>query len=82
MRRVRVTQGDVVRLRWHVDRPMTLHLHGYDLEQRVRPETAAEMKFTASATGRFPVHAHATGTVADSTVREEAPLVYVEVYPR
>ena len=29
---IRVKQGDVVKLRWHTDRLIILHLHGYDIE--------------------------------------------------
>ena len=82
VRRVRVTQGDVVRLLWSVDRPVTVHLHGYDIERKVEPGTVGDMTFAARATGRFPVHAHATGERAGDRVHEEAPLLYVEVYPR
>ena len=35
MRLIRVKQGDVVRLRWSTDQPLTLHLHGYDIEKHV-----------------------------------------------
>jgi hypothetical protein len=31
MRLIRVKQGDVVTLQWTVDRPLLLHLHGYDI---------------------------------------------------
>ena len=79
LRLIRVQQGDVVKLRWHVDRPMVLHLHGYDIEKRVQPDAVVEMTFTARATGRFPLHAHASGA---SKTDEEATLLYVEVYPR
>ena len=82
MRLVRVTQGDVVKLRWHVDRPIVLHLHGYDLEKRVEPGTVGEMSFTARATGRFPLHAHTSGAPSSARAHDEAPLLYVEVYPR
>jgi translation initiation factor IF-1 len=82
MRLVRVVQGDIVRLQWSVDRPVTLHLHGYDIERRFEPGTAGEMTFTARATGRFPVHAHAAGERTSDHVHEETPLLYVEVYPR
>ena len=82
MRLVRVKQGDAVRLRWTVDRPVILHLHGYDLETRVEPGAVGEMSFTARATGRFPVHAHAAVARTGSNAPEEALLVYVEVYPR
>jgi hypothetical protein len=82
MRLVRVKQGDLVKLRWTVDRPVILHLHGYDLETRVEPGAVGEMSFTAYATGRFPIHAHAAVARTGSNAREEAALVYVEVYPR
>ena len=81
MRLVRVKQGDVVTLRWSVDRSMTLHLHGYDIEMRVEPGATGEMIFKASATGRFPVHAHTEGTSGGNRAHEDAPIVYVEVYP-
>ena len=82
LRLIRVNQGDVVKLRWHVDRPMVLHLHGYDIEKRVQPDAVVEMNFTARATGRFPLHAHTSGASASDRSHEEAPLLYVEVYPR
>ena len=82
MRLVRVKQGDVVKLRWSVDQPVILHLHGYDIEKRVEPGTVGEISFTARATGRFPIHAHSTGARAGSNAHEEAPLVYIEVYPQ
>ena len=78
MRLIRVTQGDAVTLRWTVDRPVTLHLHGYDIEKHVEPGTVGVMSFTASATGRFAIHVHGSGNRA----ADETPLVYVEVYPR
>ena len=82
MRLVRVTEGDVVRLRWSVDRAVVLHLHGYDIEKRIEPGVVGEMTFTARATGRFPLHAHAIGADANGEGRDDAPLLYVEVYPR
>jgi len=80
MRRIRVQQGDAVTLRWTSDQPLVVHLHGYDIEKRLAPGAVAEMKFTAYATGRFPIHVHARG--AGGGAHEEAPLVNVEVYPR
>lgn len=82
MRLIRVKQGDVVTLRWTVDRPTLLHLHGYDIEWRVQPGTVGNVTFTARLTGRFPVHAHDTATRADDHAHQDSPLVYVEVYPR
>jgi len=82
MRRIRVEQGDVVRLLWTVDQPLLLHLHGYDIERRLEPGSVGEMAFTARATGRFPIHAHAEGARAGRSAHEEAPIVTIEVYPR
>jgi len=72
---LRVQQGDAVTLRWTSDRSLTLHLHGYDVEQRVTPQTTATMSFTARATGRFPVEIHG----ADG---RGGTLAYLEVHPR
>ena len=73
-RLVRVRQGDEVTLKWTTDRPFTLHLHGYDLEARLVPQTPVEMRFTARATGRFPLEIHGPGT--------ERTVGHLEVHPR
>jgi hypothetical protein len=80
MRLVRVKQGDTVKLRWRSDRPLTLHLHGYDIETRIEPGAVAELAFTARATGRFPIYVHTPKQGGGHT--HEAPLVQVEVLPR
>jgi hypothetical protein len=80
MRLVRVKQGDAVRLRWRSDRPLLLHLHGYDIETKIEPSAVAELAFTARATGRFPIHVHTPKQGGGHT--HEAPLVQVEVLPR
>ena len=72
---IRVQQGDTVVLRWHSDRAIVLHLHGYEIETRVAPGAVAETRVTARATGRFPIHLHA------GQARPEAVLAYLEVYP-
>ena len=41
MRLIRVKQGDVVKLHWSTDLPLTLHLHGYDIEQMVKEMQSA-----------------------------------------
>src|SRR6202022_3551251 len=82
MRLIRVKQRDVVKLRWGTDQPLTLHLHGYDIEQKVEAGTIAEMKFTARATGRFPIHLHDVRERAGSPSHHEPPLVLIEVYPQ
>jgi hypothetical protein len=73
---IRVQQGDAVTLRWTSDRALTVHLHGYDIEQRITPGTAATMAFTARATGRFSIEIHASEGHRASTV------AYLEVHPR
>ena len=77
---IRVKQGDVVRLRWHTDRSIILHLHGYDIEKKVEPDTVGLMEFVAYATGRFPVEVHASPGPGGHS-HGEAPLVRIEVYP-
>lgn len=73
-RLVRVRQGDEVTLKWTTDRPFTLHVHGYDLEATLGPQAAVELRFTARATGRFPMEIHGPGT--------ERTVGHLEVHPR
>jgi hypothetical protein len=82
MRLIRVNEGDVVKLRWTSDRPLVLHLHGYDIEKRVAPGAVTEFVFTAYATGRFPIHIHEQGAGAGGHAHEDLPLATIEVYPR
>jgi hypothetical protein len=81
MRLIRVKQGDAVKLRWTTDRPIVLHLHGYDIETKVEPGAIAEMVFAARATGRFPVEEHKPDAKGGHS-HGEAPLVRIEVRPR
>ncbi len=81
MRLIRVKQGDAVRLRWTTDRPIALHLHGYDIELEVQPGAVAQMAFTARATGRFPVE-EIKPSAKGGHSHGEAPLVRIEVRPR
>ena len=81
MRLIRVRQGDAVKLRWTTDRPIILHLHGYDIEAKVEPGAVTEMAFTARATGRFPIEEHRPNAKGGHS-HGEAPLVRIEVYPR
>ena len=80
MRLIRVKQGDVVKLRWRSDRPIALHLHGYDIETKVEPGKVTEMIFTARATGRFSVEEHKPQ--APGGHAHGAPIVRIEVHPR
>ena len=54
MRLIRVKQGDAVKLRWTTDRPIVLHLHGYDIETKVEPGAVAEMAFDGPRHGKVP----------------------------
>ncbi len=82
MRRIRLNEGDVVKLRWTSDQPLVLHLHGYDIEKRIAAGSVTEFGFTAYATGRFPIHVHAQGPAAGGHAHEDPPLAIIEVYPR
>jgi len=79
-RLIRVKQNDVVKLEWRTDKPLSVHLHGYDIEQELKPGTVTEMTFTARATGRFTVERH-IGTTPSSGHAHGAVLVTIEVYP-
>jgi hypothetical protein len=81
MRLVRVKQGDAVKLRWTSDRPIVLHLHGYDIERKVEPGAVTEMIFVARAAGRFSVEEHKTDAKGGHS-HGEAALVRIEVLPR
>ena len=83
---IRVTQGEMVSLHWTTDENKTIHLHGYDIQKRVKPDTPVVFTFKAHATGRFPITAHGFGEHSDeekhSDEKEETTLLYVEVHPR
>jgi hypothetical protein len=80
MRTIRVNQGDAVKLRWTADRPIVLHLHGYDIEKKVEPGTVAEMSFVARATGRFSVEEHKPDAKGGHSHGEA--LVRIDVLPK
>src|SRR5262245_36905790 len=80
MRLIRVKQNDVVKLEWRTDKPLSVHLHGYDIEQELKPGTVTEMTFTARATGRFTVEPH-IGKTPSGGHAHGAVLVTIEVYP-
>jgi len=75
---IRITEGDVIELRWTSDEPASLHLHGYDVEVHVRPDEPAVMVIEAYATGRFPITSHGWGEGGHG----HDELAYLEVYPR
>lgn len=73
---LRVTQGDSVKITYHSDTELELHLHGYDVEAHVKPGIASMIQIEASAGGRFAVEAHGHGAGGHQT------LLYLEVHPR
>jgi hypothetical protein len=75
---IRVSEGDVIELRWTSDEAVELHLHGYDLVLHVRPDQPAAMVIEAYATGRFPITSH--GWERGGHGHDE--LTFLEVYPR
>jgi hypothetical protein len=70
----------VVKLEWRTDKPLTVHLHGYDIEQELKPGPVTEMTFTARATGRFTVEPHIGRTPSGGHAHGDV-LVTIEVYP-
>ena len=73
---LRVAKGDQVQLRWTSDRRIVLHLHGYDIETIVTPQSPARVAFTASVAGRFPVTEHSQGKG-----QHHRAILYLEVHP-
>jgi hypothetical protein len=80
MRLIRVKRNDVVKLEWTSDRPMTIHLHGYDIEKEIRRGRVTDMVFAARATGRFTVEPHLAREPSGAHAHGDV-LVTIEVYP-
>jgi hypothetical protein len=80
MRLIRVKRDDVVKLEWSTDKPISVHLHGYDIEKDIKPGTVTQMTFVARATGRFTVEPH-IGTTQSGGHGHGDVLVTIEVYP-
>jgi heme/copper-type cytochrome/quinol oxidase subunit 2 len=70
-----VSQNDQVVIRVSSDKPVQVHLHGYDIESDVVPNVVTSLRFTATATGRFPIEIHSREPL------EQRPLAYLEVRP-
>ena len=87
---IKVSQGDSVTLRIDADEHGTFHLHGYDIEIEVGPDSTAVMDITASATGNFPITFHANdgggheaeGEGEKHDEEEEPTIASLEVHPR
>lgn len=74
---IRITQGELIELRWTSDEAAELHLHGYDIELEVKPGEPAGMVVEAYASGRFPITSHRWGDGGHS----HDALTFLEVYP-
>jgi hypothetical protein len=61
--RVPVALGTPVTLVITSDAADQVHVHGYDLEQELTPDTPATLQFDATVPGVFEVELHETGTV-------------------
>jgi hypothetical protein len=77
-RAIRITENEIVELRWSSDERVKLHLHGYDKELELGPGKPASMSITGRATGRFPITSHGWGQGGHG----HNALTYLEVHPR
>lgn len=71
-----VRQDDEVVIRVSSDKSVQVHLHGYDIESDVVPNVVTSLRFTVTATGRFPIEVHSRKP------HKQRPLAYLEVRPR
>jgi len=82
---IRVQRGETVLLRWRTDEPVLVHVHGYDIEANLTPDSPNVVRFVAAVAGRFPITAHQFGVASDknghSEKHREVTLLYLEVLP-
>ena len=82
---IRLVRGEKATLRLTSDEPMTVHVHGYDIETPLIPGMTATMAIAARFAGRFPVTAHihdsSTSTASARKHHREPTLFYLEVLP-
>lgn len=69
---LQVKAGDRITLKIASNTSDELHVHGYDLRLRIKPEEVVTLDFTANRTGRFGLELH----------RAHAELGALEVYPQ
>jgi hypothetical protein len=82
-RAMRVRKGNRVRLRITSDQPGEVHMPGYALETKLEPGKAANLTFTANATGAYPLYWQAEGaTPAKAGRTNNVPLATLEVRVR
>ena len=80
VRTVSVPKGATVALRVQVDEEMDIHVHGYELQQRVKPGRQATLIISSQYAGRFPVTGHLPQSSSGGHAREPA-FLYLEVQP-
>jgi len=80
---VRVRQGEAIELRLTSDKPIGLHLHGYDIIVSVKPGEASTMAFEARIAGRFSVSSIQPGSAKKEGGGHQhgGRILYLEVYP-
>jgi len=82
---IRLVRGEKATLRLTSDEPMTVHVHGYDIETPLIAGTTATMAIQARFAGRFPVTAHirdsSTSKASAQKHHREPTLFYLEVLP-
>jgi hypothetical protein len=61
--RVKVAVGQTVRIEVRSDHDDEVHVHGYDIEAPVRPDTPATITFVADRSGLFEVESHHPATL-------------------
>ncbi|MCC7017685.1 MAG: hypothetical protein IT564_10845 [Rhodospirillales bacterium] len=82
-RTLKVPHRAEVSITWSVDRPLVIHLEGYDVVVIARPGQPETMRFKAFATGRFPVHAHEEDQgEAKKHAHGRGALLRLEVHPQ
>jgi hypothetical protein len=77
-RRLVVSRGAQVAIRWHTDEAGELHVHGYDVAVPLDPRAPVVTRFEARATGRFPVTSHG---FAGEAAHGHGALLWIEVHP-
>src|SRR5262245_17304014 len=65
---LRAKQGDQVVIEWSTDKPVVVHIHPYDIEQKLAPDAPARTEFVARISGRFPIEAHFASQTKDKVV--------------
>ena len=85
LEKIKVNKGENVKFLFNTDEPLTVHLHGYDIEENISSEKTTIMTFKASATGRYRLTAHENPNKVhdhkESEDHQEKLLLILEVYP-